>query len=206
MKVYGIGRLTGILLIVMAGQGCDRYDSVRKPNRRYQERVFSATMTGQRQGRGDPGSGGAREEATRMLSWTTPEGWREIPGRGMRLVTFVDSQRSVECSVVVLGPRAGEVRPNVARWMRQLGIEPEETTLTKFLRDMEVWPLQEGSATVVDLTRLQQKEGDQVPSMIAVIIPWSETVVFVKLTGPKAQVIKNKAAFTELVKSLKRRT
>ena len=145
-------------------------------------------------------------EATQRLSWTTPDGWREIPGQGMRLVTFVDPQKIVECSVVVLGLRAGEIRSNVVRWMRQLGIEPDEATLTDFLRNMAVWPLEEGSATIVDLTTLQQAENDQISSMIVAIIPWPDAVVFVKLTGPKDQVIKNKAAFTRLVKSLKRRT
>ena len=205
MKRNNVGWWIGVLLIAMVGQGCERHASVRQPGRRYEEQVVSVGMTGVQKEQGLPGSGQTRDQAARRLSWTTPEGWREIPGRGMRLMTFVDQAQAVECSVVVLGPRAGEVRPNVVRWMRQLGIDPDEETLTRFLGDMTVWPLEEGSATVVDLTRLQQKEDDQVPSMIAVIIPWPDAVVFVKMTGPKGEVLKNKAAFMRLVKSLKRK-
>ncbi|KKW17097.1 MAG: hypothetical protein UY58_C0011G0009 [Candidatus Magasanikbacteria bacterium GW2011_GWA2_50_22] len=58
------------------------------------------------------------------LSWATPEGWRELPGSGMRLATFrsADTGDPVECALISLAGDAGGLESNAARWMQQVNI------------------------------------------------------------------------------------
>ena len=141
------------------------------------------------------------------LSWTTPQGWQETPGSGMRLVSFVsaDKENPVECTIISLGGQAGGLESNAARWMKQINIDvPAQTELEKFLAAQKKIKTQDGfDATIIDLTQLQPKDDLKSPSMAATIITLPDMTVFVKMTGIRGAVIQNRDQFEALCESLK---
>ena len=141
------------------------------------------------------------------LSWATPQGWQETPGSGMRLVNFTSTDQNdpVECNIISLGGQAGGLESNAARWMQQVNIAvPQAPAMEQFLAAQNKIKTQDGfDATIIDLTQLQPKEDLQSPSMIATVITLPDTTVFVKMTGSRAGVLKNKEKFETLCQSLK---
>lgn len=139
------------------------------------------------------------------LSWRTPNGWSEVVGGRMRLVTFrsKDSTKPIECTIVSLGGRAGGLKSNIVRWMNQVNIAiPPDDQLQSFVDGLETIGAQGGfSLKVVDLTSLV--DGGQLPSMISAVAQLSDMTVFVKMTGNKNALIENRDQFKTLCKSLK---
>ena len=141
------------------------------------------------------------------LAWTTPQGWQETPGGGMRLVSFVstDKDNPVECTIISLGGQAGGPESNAARWMKQVNIDvPAQAELEKFLAAQKKIKTQDGfDATILDLTQLQSQDDLQSQSMMATIIALPDMTVFVKMTGTRGAVLKNRDKFETLCESLK---
>lgn len=141
------------------------------------------------------------------LSWTTPRGWQETPGGGMRLVNFTsaDKDSPAECTIISLAGQAGGFESNVTRWMQQVHIDvPAQAELEKFLAAQKKIKTKDGfDATIIDLTQLQPKDDLETPSMVATIIVLPEMTVFVKMTGSRGAVVKNKDKFEALCASLK---
>ena len=74
-------------------------------------------------GQGDP-HGGTPPSAQPKWSWTTPQGWEEQGGGGMRVVGFrIAGNENAECTVIVLGGTGGGLAANVNRWRKQMGLE-----------------------------------------------------------------------------------
>ena len=141
------------------------------------------------------------------LSWATPEGWRELPGSGMRLATFrsADTGDPVECALISLAGDAGGLESNAARWMQQVNIAvPDAPAMEKFLAAQKKIKTPDGfDATVLDLTQLQSQDDLESPSMAAAIIVLPDMTVFVKMTGTRGAVLKNRDQFEALCESLK---
>lgn len=141
------------------------------------------------------------------LSWKTPEGWKESPGGGMRLVSFTsaDKNNPVECTIISLGGQAGGLESNAARWMRQVNIAvPDAPAMEQFLAAQKKIKTKDGfDATIIDLTQLQSQDDLKSPSMVAAIIALPDMTVFVKMTGTRGAVLKNRDKFATLYESLK---
>ncbi len=141
------------------------------------------------------------------LSWETPQGWQDQGAGGMRLASFTaaDSDGNIECAVISLAGQAGGLESNVLRWMGQIGISPPpEAELKQFLSNQKKITTQDGfPAAVIDLTQLQASENAQAPSMIAAIIELPAMTIFVKMTGSRGAVLKNRDQFEALCGSLK---
>ncbi|HBR14207.1 MAG TPA: hypothetical protein DD723_01500 [Candidatus Omnitrophica bacterium] len=141
------------------------------------------------------------------LSWATPEGWRELPGSGMRLATFrsADTGDPVECALISLAGDAGGLESNAARWMQQVNIAvPDAPAMEKFLAAQKKIKTTDGfDATILDLAQLQSQDDLESPSMAATIITLPEMTVFVKMTGTRGAVLKNRDQFETLCESLK---
>ena len=140
------------------------------------------------------------------LKWTPPQGWQSFSADGMRLATFkTQDENPIECSIVSLGGLAGGLEANITRWMRQINLtEIPENELQEFLKKQKIFSSQGGfSIQMLDFTSLQQNLEDSVPSMIAAIVTLPEKTVFVKMTGTKEAVLKNKNKFEKLCQSLR---
>ncbi|MBI5415231.1 MAG: hypothetical protein HZA29_00280 [Candidatus Omnitrophica bacterium] len=141
------------------------------------------------------------------LSWQTPDGWQESPGSGMRLATFrsADTGDPVECALISLSGAAGGLESNVARWMGQLKLEVlSGEKMQKFLASRKKIKTPDGlPATIIDLAGLQPESDPRAPSMIATILDLDSMTVFVKMTGSRGAVLKNRDKFEALCQSLK---
>ena len=136
------------------------------------------------------------------LVWQTPPAWQELPRDGIRLAAFrfVQGDRSVETTVVMLGGPAGGVEANVIRWLDQLGLQLTGEELAQFLAAGEPVATRDGMRlTVYDFTRLEAAGGD---SMLAAVGPVLDQTLFVKMSGDGALVAAARADFMNLVASL----
>jgi hypothetical protein len=86
------------------------------------------------------------------VSWTLPAGWRDSaekkPGR---FATFRAGPESLEVSITDLGKEAADVKSNVDRWRRQIGLKPvaDDAELAALCKSITV----DGkAATMVDMT------------------------------------------------------
>ena len=76
--------------------------------------------------------------------------------------------------------------------------------MDKFLSKQEKFTTQEEiPVMVIDFTTLQKDTNELTPSIIAAIIPYQDSNIFVKMTGNKGAVSKNKEKFRSLCQSLK---
>ena len=144
------------------------------------------------------------------LAWTTPEGWREEQGQGMRLISFSSSNKNeqIDCSIVSLGGMAGGIESNVVRWINQLHIPvPAEADLKTFLDRQEHWESEDRWPILsIDFTGLQDAKDAAAPSMLAAIVDREGETIFVKLAGPRKDILKNHERFKKLCLSLRART
>lgn len=133
------------------------------------------------------------------VSWTAPAGWKEEPGNGIRLATFVppqDSGRS-EATVVALPGEAGGELANVNRWRGQIGLTPIDAGRLAEARQAVKSHI--GTVMVYDFTG----EGTSKARLIAGLIKVDDTTWYFKLMGDEKAVGKNKAAFIKLLEGLK---
>ncbi len=88
--------------------------------------------------------------------WTTPDGWRQQAGSGMRFATLiVDAERKLEVSITSLGkpPQIDEqsyLLDNINRWRGQMSLK--KTTAQRLTDDAQTLKTADGTtATVVNL-------------------------------------------------------
>ena len=143
-----------------------------------------------------------------QLKWTVPKGWLEKPGSGMRLATFTntDDAQPIECSIVSLGGQAGGLESNVKRWANQISLSLfSDQELKEFISKQEEFTTKKGlTAKLIDFTTLQSDPGES--SMMAAIMEIADATVFVKMTGKKSALEKNRISFKSLCQSLESRT
>ena len=133
------------------------------------------------------------------LSWTTPAGWKEETGNGMRVATFTPPQESgrSEATVVALPGDAGGELANVNRWRGQIGLTPiDEETLAAARKTVAA---RAGTILVYDFTGTGTKKSRLVAGMIKV----DATTWYFKLMGDADAVGRHKPAFLKLLGGLK---
>jgi hypothetical protein len=150
-----------------------------------------------------PASMGSTNLSASPYSWAVPEQWEEIPGQGMRIVTFnrKGDPQAIDCSIVSLGPMAGGLEANLTRWMGQVGIDPSQDNIQKlFKAAMKIKTKGGFEAAVYDLTLLQKDKNQK--SMLAGIVSSDEATVFVKMTGTIDSIKQEQGSYLSLIKSL----
>ena len=132
------------------------------------------------------------------LRWTAPEGWKELPGEGMRIATFEPPQDSgrVEGTVVALIGDAGGELANVNRWRGQISLTPiEEDGLGALRRSVH--------SGVGDISLYDFTGGDAAKTrMLAGMIKVGEKTWFFKLTGAQKAAEAARPAFLKLLEGL----
>ena len=145
---------------------------------------------------------GSIARGSRTLEVEAPEGWIAGRSRPMRNVTF-DLGQSTECYAMALGGTGGGLRPNLDRWRRQMGLAPlSDEELASLPRipmfgKMAVMIRAEGSYTSM--------AGDSFPEavMLGAVCALEDETVFVKLIGPRAEVLEQEEAFVPFCRSLR---
>lgn len=139
------------------------------------------------------------------LKWSTPKGWNEQKGHGMRMATFTSQNGdSITCTIVSLSGMAGGLKGNVVRWLRQINLESiRGQQLQEFLSQQKTIVSDGGIAVkIIDFTSLQESTNPLTPSMISAIATIADKTVFLKMTGSKKTLLNNRDKFLSLCQSL----
>ena len=139
------------------------------------------------------------------ISWSTPDGWLEQKGNGMRLATFKNKNAgSMECSIVSLEGKAGDLESNIVRWMKQINLAfSSGSQLQEFISQQAELKASSGLAyRLIDFTTAQKAAEHSSPSMLSAIFETDKATVFVKLSGTREEVIRNKEQFLSLCNSI----
>lgn len=132
------------------------------------------------------------------LKWSTPKGWTEAAGSGMRYATLTPpGPGKVEMSVVVLPGSAGGEPANVNRWRGQIGLPPmDEAALGAARKAVKA---KAGTVAVYDFT----SEGEAKTRMVTGLLATADgNTWFFKLMGDAEPVGKAKPAFVKYLETL----
>lgn len=146
---------------------------------------------------GMPGGMDAPAERPRGLAWTLPSGWKEVPGTGMRLATFVPPNGlKTEGTVVALPGDSGGELANVNRWRGQIGLPPtDEAGLASSRTPLAT---KAGPVAVYDFT----SGGTVRTRLIAAVVKTGDTTWFFKLMGDAAATETARPGFLTIIKGL----
>lgn len=135
----------------------------------------------------DPhGVTGAAPAESGALQWMAPEGWQDGGERMMREVTY--EMGETECYIAVLPGDAGGVEANINRWVGQMGQpaldEAAIAALPKIALLGQQAPLVESAG---DFTNMR---GESIANykMLGSLVATDTHMIFVKMTGPAAEV------------------
>lgn len=146
-------------------------------------------------------SGGA---ATGLV-YDTPAGWTEKPGSMMRDINFTFGPNGEgECYVARLPGAGGGLAANVNRWRGQMAATPltEEEVAALPTRPLFGQPARFVSVDGSFSPGMGSDKAFPDYRLMGLILAGEAGAVFVKMTGPKALVEQNSAAFDQFVTSL----
>lgn len=186
--------LTAALLTLA---GCGRDVEVRS----YREVTIAPTAVGALFDSTGTGAGAGAETDGNWF-WVTPSEWSELPGDGLRVARF-ELPGGGESTVVVLAGDAGGVEANVRRWLTQLGLSLPPDRLRTFLSSAS--SVQGGlDFTVFDFIPLVAGRDDT--AFLTGIAADRGQTLFVKAEAPARVLAEQRAAFAELLISLRPRS
>ncbi len=140
------------------------------------------------------------------LMWELPQGWESHGGGGMYYAIFKNSAKedALQISVIALYGEAGGLEANTSRWLGQLGIELNPTQLTAFLNKKEILKTKSKTdLTFLDFgSNLKEASATSMLSMLVGIYKPGEFSYFIKITGPKDELQKEKKNFIAFCRSL----
>lgn len=143
-----------------------------------------------------------------LLTWTIPEGWSESAtpdATGMRLLDlrFGPNQEG-ECYISLMPGSAGGLEANVNRWRSQMG-QPAYTA--EEIAQLPKKPFFNRDATYLafdgDFKGFGATAAKTGQRLLGLIHSAEQATIFVKLTGPKALVEQQSAAFDAFCQSIK---
>jgi hypothetical protein len=139
------------------------------------------------------------------LVYDTPEGWTEKPGSMMRDINFTFGPNGEgECYVARLPGAGGGLAANVNRWRGQMAAAPlsEEELAALPTRSLFGQPARFVSVDGSFSPGMGSDQSFPDYRLMGLILAGEAGAVFVKMTGPKALVEQNSAAFDQFVTSL----
>lgn len=192
-----MNKIAFLFLLSVFAAGCSQEPLVRQ----YEEQIIKSPL--------NSASAASLPTNQSPLTWAVPVGWIENPGSGMRLATFLNSENNptIECTLIQLAGSAGGLKPNIVRWMGQVGIDSlSDNEVDRFISELERYPLPSGGQGIlVDLTSLH---GDAVnsevqQSILSLVLEDRGLTVFVKMMGSISEINKNRDQFVELTESIR---
>src|SRR5262249_34136106 len=132
------------------------------------------------------------------IEYKAPEGWAKIPPAIAAIASYevTSNEQKVTISISRAG---GGLEANLNRWRGQVGLPQVEGTeipkmLTKF-------PVGDHMGAFVELTGKDPKTGNP-RTILGVMVPDDEEIIFVKLSGDPELAVKERARFEEFAKSV----
>lgn len=189
-----------LLMVLIAAVSCGDSGKVRK----YKEKAPPAAKTPQTMQK-SPASGAGSMPAHTHFQWDTPEGWAEDrASSGFRLAVFTIKSGDKEsiCTIIPLQGEAGGLKANVTRWLGQITylMNLDAKAVDQLLNAQEKF-LTKGQfpAVLIDFTTVTPNPKDK--SILAGVLTVQGNSIFIKMTGQKSHLIKNKAKFKALCQS-----
>jgi hypothetical protein len=146
-----------------------------------------------------PASMGA--PASDRPAWQVPAGWQEVAGGQFLTAKFVIKGSGSEQAAVNVSNSSGEgggLPGNVNRWRQQLGLgQLDDAQAAQLATPLDV---QGGKAMIIDMTGASPATG-QKTRLVGAILHQSDRTWFYKLMGSEPLVEREKAAFTQFVKT-----
>jgi hypothetical protein len=132
--------------------------------------------------------------------WQAPSDWKETAPRPMRLVSF-QMGRSSECYVSVLGGEGGGLVANLDRWKGELGLG--RTTPAEVASLQRVPMLGHEAVLFEGVGEYSSMGGDPRPdsAMLGAICMRDQDSVFVKMIGPRDEVLALREPFVRFLAS-----
>jgi len=134
-------------------------------------------------------------------NWQVPAGWEEVPGGQFLAAKFIIHGSGAAQAAVNVSSSPGEgggLLGNVNRWRQQLGLaQLPESEADKLVTPLEV---QGGTAMMVDMSGAGAGTGLKT-RLIGAVIRQPNQTWFYKLMGSEQVVEREKAAFTQFVKT-----
>jgi hypothetical protein len=124
-----------------------------------------------------------------------PDGWRERPPGGMRVVNL-EAGNSSECYIVELPGEAGGLKDNINRWCGQVGAQA--------LGDDSVSALPTLQCLGAACPFIELLGEGQDSALLGVLRIRPEGSLFVKMVGSRAEVLAERAGFVAFVESLEK--
>jgi hypothetical protein len=139
-------------------------------------------------------------------AWNLPRGWKSLPEKEFRQGNFaVEGRPGLDCFLSVLPNLGGGMKANADRWRSQMGLSALGDAEFAALPAIPVLgvpaPVLEIDGTYAGMGREEPRPGYR---LVGVLARDGETGLFLKLTGPAAEVLAEQAAFLALAGSLRR--
>jgi hypothetical protein len=132
------------------------------------------------------------------FEYALPDDWAERPATDMRAVNLAaGASGATECYVTVLGGDGGGALANINRWCGQIGAKPWTEADLAAAPTIAMF----GSDAVIAAVGGEAQER----MLIGALARLDSRSVFVKLIGPRAEVLAQRGAFEAFCKSLARK-
>ncbi|OED37746.1 hypothetical protein AB834_01375 [PVC group bacterium (ex Bugula neritina AB1)] len=148
----------------------------------------------------------------RQWLWEKPDHWtKDLSSKDkMSFLRFKVSSDALQgdeeglCTLTFLPLIAGDLRPNIERWMRQLNLSLSAEVIDNWI---EKTPQKKTSSGLpfrsFDFGEFVKKADSS--NILVVVLPLPKNIAFVKLTGSKALIESQKTFFFGFIDSLKER-
>jgi hypothetical protein len=142
-------------------------------------------------------------EAESEYAWDAPEGWTQGPPRMMREATFTVG--GVECYMAKLSGVAGGMEANINRWRGQMQQPPLEAKDIAALETVDMLGLPAKMVEVTGDFQGMSGESQSGAALVGAICPLEGSTLFVKMTGPAAEVQAQRDSFIAFCESVRPR-
>jgi hypothetical protein len=136
-----------------------------------------------------------------QLAWDAPAGWLLAADRSMRVVTYMVG--GAECAISIWPGTMGGVSANVNRWRNQMGQPPMSAAAIQAGEKIEVLGVPSTLTKIEGSYKDMAGNSSPDAMMYGIVCPLPEQVLFLKLTGPKADIadeLKNFIAFSKSIR------
>jgi hypothetical protein len=164
---------------------------------------------------GEPAAMPPMAAADIKVTWALPDGWvQKDSALGMRVGSFLAPDpklmntgemdpQAVDVSVVQLAGAAGGLKPNIIRWMGQVGLISTPESLDELIKKAPRFKTKTGQEGMfVDLTDKLSGDMTQSKTIFGAVIPTPDYTVFVKAMGERTRVVANKKKVKAFSQSL----
>ena len=137
------------------------------------------------------------------MNFQLPEGWKELDPIGMRDIDLRFGED--DAGEVSLVRASGSLEANVNRWRSQMGLEPDTPENIQALEERLLFGMLPSKLVKLDgdYTGFGKDQAAENYRMVGLVFSSAQGSIFVKMTGPRAEVEANEEKFFEFVQTIR---